>query len=148
MWWRDPRHHENSKVTLVREFRSPASTDTGFIIELPGGSSPGEDDPAHVAAEEIQEEVGLYINPDRLKFHAARQLAGTLSAHRSHLFSVELDEEEIAWLESQKDVVHGNVDDSEQTYVELVTLKQLLAGDVAVDWSTLGMILSVSHNEN
>lgn len=143
MWKYD---HEKSigesEIVLIREYRSPASTKSGFIYELPGGSAPGDDNPEAVAAEEVFEETGMHIDSSRLKFEAAHQLAGTLSAHQAHLFSVQLTEEEMDWMKSQKDVVHGNVDDTEQTYIEVMTLDDILGGDL-VDWATLGEILSI-----
>jgi 8-oxo-dGTP pyrophosphatase MutT (NUDIX family)/nucleoside 2-deoxyribosyltransferase len=143
-----------TKVCLVKEFRSPASTVDGFIWELPGGSSPKKDQDAfQVASEEFQEETSLLIPKDRFTKHesmARRQLTGTLSTHGSTLFSVELKEDEYKYLVSQKGIKHGNhISDSEQTYVEMVSIKQLLRPDESsdekprCDWSTLGMIFSV-----
>jgi len=131
------------EVVLVREFRSPASTEDGFIRELPGGSSHHEDDdPEVVASEEIQQETGLYIEPSRLKQHPARQLMGTLSAHKAHLFSLEISKEELEWFKSQKDIAHGVEEDTEKTFVEVHSVAELLKNDL-VDWSTLGQILNV-----
>lgn len=142
--WRRHASLENSEIVLVREFRSPAATSDGFIRELAGGSSKhGDTDPIATAAEEVSEEVGLELDPDRIRSHAVRQLAGTLSSHKSHLYSVELTEKEIGKLKDEKDKVHGNIEDTEMTYVEVVTFKDLLAGKVEVDWSTLGQIFSV-----
>jgi 8-oxo-dGTP pyrophosphatase MutT (NUDIX family) len=131
------------EVVLVKEFRSPANTEDGFIRELPGGSSlkPGEH-PEDTAAEEVHEETGFYLSPDRLHSHGARQLMGTFSAHKSHLYSAELDKDEIKWFKSQDGIVHGNIADTERTFIEVHTLKDLIEKS-QVDWSTLGMILSV-----
>ncbi len=134
-------------IVIVKEFRSPAATEDGFICELPSGSSPKKDaDPNETAAEEVHEETGFMLEPKRLKFHSARQLAGTFSAHKSHLFSAELDDEEIEWFRTQKGIVHGNVEDSERTFIEVYTVKELVE-DELVDWSTLGMIFSIIHLE-
>jgi 8-oxo-dGTP pyrophosphatase MutT (NUDIX family) len=132
----------DKSIILVREFRTPAATEDGFILELPGGSAPGESDPEKVAAEEVQEETGFYIEPKRLKRHEARQLAGTFSSHKAHLFSAELDEKELEWFISQDGIVHGNVEDSERTFIEVHSVQNLIDNEL-VDWSTLGMILSV-----
>jgi len=130
------------EVVVVNEFRSPASTSTGFITELPGGSSPkvGED-PRETAAEEVLEETGFEIDPKRFRRQGARQLAGTFSAHKSHLFVAELNDSEIEWFKSQKGIVHGNIEDSEMTYIEVVTVGQLIYEN-KMDWSNLGMVLS------
>ena len=131
------------EVVLVKEFRSPASTEDGFIRELPGGSSvKDEDDPAAVAAEEVHEETGFYLDPDRLEKVSARQLAGTFSAHKSHLFKAHLTDEEMKWFKSQDGVVYGNEKDSERTFIEVHNVYDLVRNNL-VDWSTLGMILSV-----
>ncbi len=133
------------EVVLIKEFRSPASTKDGFIRELPGGSSPkSEEDPMEVAATEVQEETGFYLDPKRLKERGARQLAGTFSAHKGHLYSVYLTREEMDWFKSQEGIVHGNVEDSERTFIEVHNVYDLVHNDERkVDWSTLGMILSV-----
>jgi len=132
-------------VVLIKEFRSPASTPDGFIYELPSGSTIGNDTPEAIAAEELHEETGLYLDPSRLTKVASRQLAGTLSAHKSHLYSVELTEEELEWLKSQKDIPHGVEKDTERTFVEIKTIKEIL-DEKLVDWTTLGMIFSVINN--
>lgn len=135
--------YHGDEVVVVREFRSPASTEDAFITELPGGSS-GKDGetPEVTAAHEVQEETGFYLQPERLKFIGARQMAGTLSSHKSHLFAAELTKDELNWFKSQKGIVHGNVEDSERTYIEVTSIEDLLKEN-RLDWSALGMILSV-----
>jgi 8-oxo-dGTP pyrophosphatase MutT (NUDIX family)/nucleoside 2-deoxyribosyltransferase len=139
----------DTQVCMVREFRSPSSTPDSFIWELPGGSSPKADqDPFEIASEELHEETGLKLAKERFqrKRWGRRQLAGTVTTHGSWLFYAELNDKDLAYLVSQKGIMHGNhITDSEQTYVEVVTVKQLLeAKEVGLcDWATLGMILSV-----
>lgn len=142
--WKSNEDLMKSEIVLVKEFRSPASTEDGFIHEVPSGSSTKEEDPKENACHEVQEETGLVVKSERLKVHGARQLAGTLSAHKSHLFSVELTDEEMDWLKSQKNIAHGNREDSEQTYVEIMELRDILK-DERIDWSNLGEILLVVH---
>ncbi|MEK7191897.1 MAG: nucleoside 2-deoxyribosyltransferase domain-containing protein [Patescibacteria group bacterium] len=135
-----------SKVALVREFRSSAVTEDGFIWENPSGSSPNLFlDPKEAAVEELGEETGLKISIDRLVEHGGRQLAGTLSVHRSHLFSLEVTDEELLWLESQKGIPHGadlDIPTGERTYIEIMTVREMLSRNLT-DWSHIGMILSV-----
>lgn len=135
---------ENSDIVLIREFRSPVSNSSGFVWELPGGSSLKPSQNAiDVIADECFEEAGLRIDdPGRIRIHEARQLAATFSAHKAFLFSMEIEEKELEYLRLQKDIPHGNMADSEMTYVEVVKLGDVLNGDL-VDWSVLGMILSV-----
>lgn len=129
-------------VVLVKEFRTPASTEDGFIRELPGGSAPSSDNPEEIAAEEVHEETGFYLDPSRLTSHGARQLAGTLSAHKAHLFSAEITEEELEWFQSQDGIAHGNEEDTERTFIEVYSVQELIENKL-VDWTTLGMILQV-----
>jgi 8-oxo-dGTP pyrophosphatase MutT (NUDIX family) len=146
-------YHEKGKsifdteVVIVKEFRSPANTEDGFIRELPGGSSIKQGvEPEETAAEEVHEETGFYLSPDRLRACGARQLMGTLSAHKSYLFAAEINEEEIEWFRSQDGIVHGNIEDSERTFIEVHSIQDLLSNQL-LDWSTLGMILSVVSKE-
>lgn len=133
----------DTDVVLIREFRSPASTVDGYVWEIPGGSSfKPKEDPSILAAHEVHEETGLKISPDRIIWHEARQIAGTLSAHKAHLFSAEINIKELEWLRLQAGVAHGVVEDTERTYVEVVKLADILY-DTRVDWSMLGMILAV-----
>jgi 8-oxo-dGTP pyrophosphatase MutT (NUDIX family) len=133
---------QDTEVVLVKEFRSPAATEDGFIRELPGGSAPGKGNDLEIAAEEVHEETGFYLEADRLKSHGARQLAGTFSAHKAHLFSADITEEEMDWFKSQRDIVHGNIVDSERTFIEVYKVLELLENEL-VDWTTLGEILSI-----
>lgn len=132
----------DSEVVLVREFRSPAATADGYIWELPGGSSRNSKAPEVVASEEVQEETGFAIGHERIRFSETRQLAGTFSAHRASLFAAEISAAELDWFRSQSGIVHGLIADSECTYVEVKKVGEIMAEQL-VDWSTLGMILSV-----
>ncbi len=135
----------DSKIVLVREFRSPASTSDGFVWELPGGSSfDPQKIPYVVAHQEVFEETGLQVEPGRMKPHFSRQLAGTFSAHKAYLFSVELTDQELGNLYKESGIPHGEMknETGERTYIEIKTLKEVMAED-SVDWSNLGMILSV-----
>jgi 8-oxo-dGTP pyrophosphatase MutT (NUDIX family) len=99
------------------------------------------DNPEHVAAEEVFEETGFNIDPKRLQLIGSRQLAGTLSSHHSHLFKAIIDEKEMEWFKSQAGIVHGNEKDTERTFIEVNTVGNLIENKT-VDWSTLGQILS------
>lgn len=135
--------HRGDQVVLVREFRSPVRNEAGFVYELAGGSSHNpQEDPLNVISHEVEEETGLRIDSDRFIQHETRQLVATLGAHVANLFSVELTQEEIDQLKSDVGTVHGVIEDTEQTYVEVWSLKDILARQL-VDWTTLGMILSV-----
>lgn len=142
------RKHRNgdpmdTRVVLVREFRSPSSTEDGFIYELPGGSSAKSHElPEAVACHELHEETGLVVSPDRFRFRGSRQLAGTLSAHHGHLFVVELTEGEMFQAEKaeEENRTFGILADSEITYIRVRTVREILTRRL-VDWTTLGMIM-------
>lgn len=137
---------DDSTVVLVREFRSAASGPDGFVHELPGGSAPpgaGADaDPAADAAREAAEETGLSIAASRIRAHGSRQLAATMSAHQAHLFSAEVTERELALLRAASDRPHGTAADSERTWIEIATFREIRTWRL-VDWATLGMITEV-----
>jgi len=128
---------DDTLVVLVREFRSTASTVDGFIRELPGGAGPA--DALHQAVEEVHEETGLAIAAERLRAHGSRQVAGTMSAHRAHLFSAALTEEELTGLRAAAGTPFGQPGTSERTWVELHTYRDIRTTQT-VDWPTLGMI--------
>jgi ADP-ribose pyrophosphatase YjhB (NUDIX family) len=149
-------------VVLVREFRSAASGPDGFVHELPGGSGPpdagadadaaqvaaprvpsqGGAGPAADAVREAAEETGLSIAVSRIRAHGSRQLATTVSAHQAHLFSAEITEQELAWLRAASDRPHGAAADSERTWIEIATFREIRTGRL-VDWATLGMLAEV-----
>lgn len=136
----------DTEVVLIREFRSPARTTDGFIREVPGGSSwkPAED-PFSTAAHELDEETGFTIAPERFRKIGDRQLCGTLSTHQAHVFACEITKDELTQLKKQQTsgTAHGVTVDTEQTYVEIYRLGDLLKTESnAVDWSMLGMILT------
>lgn len=135
----------DTEIVLVREYRSPARTPDGYIWELPSGSSFKPNQAMEItAAHEIEEELGLKIDPQSLRRHEARQLAGTLSVHQAQVFSVELTENQIADLRVQEasHMTHGVIEHSEITSIRVRTVREILAEGFA-DWSTLGMILGV-----
>lgn len=131
-----------TQIAIIREFRSPASVGDCFIREVPGGSSWNPvGDPLTTAVTELQEETGFAIDAKRLRYLGARQVAGTLSAHLAHAFTCEITADEIAFLRNQHSVAHGVASDTERTYVEIYTVRELLEKPLT-DWTNLGMILS------
>lgn len=144
--WKKTLPLESSEVVLIKEFRSPAATEDGFIRELPSGSSSHDSNARETAAEEIHEETGFYIDPARLKKRESRQLMGTLSTHQSHLYSVELNDEELEWFKSQEGIAHGNEKETERTFIEVKTIRKILSSNL-LDWSTVGMILSAYYHD-
>lgn len=134
---------DDLEIVLVREFRSPVRNSEGFVYELPGGSSKNtEEEAIRVAADEVHEETGFQIDSSRLNFVSHRQVAATLSSHHAHLFTAKLTADEITWFKTNGNRAHGVETDSERTYVHVMSVREILNSDF-VDWSTIGMILSV-----
>jgi 8-oxo-dGTP pyrophosphatase MutT (NUDIX family) len=129
------------EFVLVREFRSPARTENGFITEFPSGST-SKTAGVSSAVEELEEETSIKIDPSRLRQLDQLQLAGTLSAHTSTLFAAELTKEERDKAQELADSgkTFGKLEETEVTYIEMKTLKEIIAWK-CVDWTTLGMIL-------
>lgn len=132
--------HDNNRVLLVKEFKSPCHNKKCIVYELPGGSTikPGEN-PLEVAAQEVEEEVGLKLDKDRFVRQKTRQLASTLSAHTCTLFSVKLSKPEMDYLAEDK-TMHG-AGDEEQIHLEVRTIKDIFEYNL-LDWSNIGMIMS------
>lgn len=135
---------EDSEIVLVKEFRSPACNAKGFVWELPGGSSKKLVSWLQTATEEVHEEAGLQLPPDRFREVGIRQLLAPFTSHQAHLFAVELTDKEMDYLKAQRGIAHGDRSDygGEMTYVEIWKVKDVIKESV-IDWSNLGMILSV-----
>lgn len=135
---------DDTKIVLVKEFRSPVSNSEGFVYELPGGSAVKAGvDPLENAQDELKDETGILIEDlKRFEWVGQRQLAATLSTHQAHLYRVKLNEFEynqlLGSISSKRNF--GLDDDGEKTYVNLVSLKNL--GNSLLDYSMLGMIYS------
>ncbi|CAM9505327.1 unnamed protein product, partial [Heterosigma akashiwo] len=137
--------HLDTKVVLIKEFRSPARTKDGFVHELPGGSSFNPDkDIFQTAQDELEQETGCRVGKERLRYHKSRQPGAAVTAHHAHLFSVELSAREMDVLQKAADESRamGNAAETEVTYVQVKTLEELCQSSL-VDWTTLGMIYSV-----
>lgn len=134
----------DSEIVMVKEFRSAASNEDCFILELPGGSSPYIVDPLKVAIEEVKEEVGIKLEPGRLEHIGSRQMAATFASYKSHTYAAELTDQELNWLKNQKGIPHGSdYPDNltgERAYTEVITLREIRCNDLT-DWSNIGMIL-------
>ncbi len=140
--WPSPRLLD-IEVVLVREFRSPARTTDGFIRELPGGTVDPNEHPSIAAARETMEETGLPIDPSRFRVLGSRQSSGTLSAHHVHLVAVDLNAAE---MQAAKKLAasgdfRGEAKDTEQTYVQVATVREILDGTAEVDWTTVGLVM-------
>ena len=151
-FWLDVKSNDllATKVVLIKEFRSPVRNSSGFVHELPGGSSfKKKENALEIASDELKEETGLEIPANRFKQVFSRQLASTLSTHKSVLFSVALTDEELEKAEelAASKQAFGVAEDTERTYVEVKTLRDIFKTD-EVDWSMIGMIFNGISNHN
>lgn len=128
------------EIVYVREFRSPVSNLTGYVHELPGGSSkPGQDGLA-AAREELREETGLDIEERRFKLVGTRQIAATILSHKATLYRVQLSDGEADRIArtSLERGYFGAADDSELTWPEITTFEKVEG--LPFDWSMIGMV--------
>lgn len=132
---------QGTRVVLVREYRPSARTASGFILELPGGTSPDGVDRLDTAHAEVYEETSLRIDPSRFRHVGSRQLAGTLASYHCHVYAVELTD--LEWMEVEALVrgqeAHGVEGTSERTYVEVRSVRELL-DEPEADWSVVGAV--------
>lgn len=133
----------DAEIVLVKEFRSPVRNSDCMVHECAGGSSlkPNQN-PLQVASDEVHEETGIILSPDRIKRVGVRQLISTLSTHQAHAYVAELTSTEMVQAKqvAKNQTTHGVTEDSERTYLEVLTLGDMLKSDT-VDWSNVGMIV-------
>jgi len=137
----------SAEIVLVKEYRATGRTKDGFVHELPGGSSFKTDRvPTEVASEELEEETGLKVDPSRFRLVNTRQIGATVSSHRAYVFAVELSDVEMARAKKMDRAgeAHGVIEDTEITYVEVRTLREILE-ERLVDWSNVGMIMETIY---
>lgn len=134
---------DDCEVVLIKEFRTPVSNSEGYVYENPGGSSWEERaDPLECASEEVHEETGIAIEASRFTYHGARQIAPTVSAHRAHLFSAPVTDEQLRQVDAGGDMPHGVAEDTERTYALRAKVGDIRQQNL-VGWPDLGMILYV-----
>lgn len=133
----------DTRVVLVREFRSPGRTADGFVHDLPGGSTfKPNADPREVAASELREETGVTLPAGRFHSLGARQLVAPYGTHKAHLFAVRLTPPELSEIErlEREGKTFGVAADTERTHVEVRTLGQIMK-ERLVDHASVGMIM-------
>ena len=141
-----PNRFRDTKVVLVKEFRSPARNAAAYVYELPGGGVEGMSRFPSVfqttALREALEETGVDLGTDRVKWVEIRQLAATLAGHVAGVAAIELTPDEMAQIEARVGEVNG-VDEEERAYLEVWTIGDILTRQPPViDWSNVGMILA------
>ncbi len=134
---------DDCELIVVKEVRVAVSNPEGMVSENAGGSSWKDDgNPLECAAEEVHEETDLDIPPSRFSYYGARQIAPTISAHKVHLFGVQVTSDEMKKVESEIGVAHGVVEDTERSYAVKARVGDIRRGNL-VGWGDWGMILHV-----
>lgn len=144
-YWKHPTDPLASEVILIKEFRSPARTQDGFVHELPGGSSFKQGDPLQLASKELSEETSLTISAERFRYLGSKQLAATWSTHVADVYAVELEQHELEQIKqiAASGQTFGVQEDTEKTYVEVYQVSEV---GQHVDWSMEGMIYHAIFN--
>ena len=133
----------DTEFILVKEFRSTVRNSSGFVYELPGGSSfKPHSDVLQTAADELFEECGIRVDKARLVKETSRQATATVTTHHVHLFSCKLTMEEmaVARQSAAQSARFGNASESERTQIEIIRVRDAMASS-KVDFTTLGLIL-------
>jgi 8-oxo-dGTP pyrophosphatase MutT (NUDIX family) len=136
-------HMLDTEIIVIKEYRSPVRNESGFVYELPGGSSfKPNTDVYKTAADELFEETGIRVDKSRLKKEKSRQAAATVTTHHVHLFSCKLSaaEMDVARKVAEEKTMFGNEHETERTYIEIMTLREALPA-AKVDFTTLGMVM-------
>lgn len=133
---------DDTKIVLVKEFRSTVNNKEGIVYELPGGSTfSNEKNMLLVVKDELHEEVGFTLHDQERLVHVdTRQVAATFATHQVHLYKIELTQEEYESIQSKKDQQFGNKDDGEIITLEIVSINDIF--DKLVDFSVIGMVFS------
>jgi hypothetical protein len=145
-----PSHHTvhsylATQIVLVKEFRSPVNNSSGFVYELPGGSSKNTaEETLSVIGKELEEETSFKIDLSRLKLISTKQVASTFSIHKNTVFACEITKEELEYFKEleKSGKTFGVAEDTEITYVHVAYVHEILDKDL-VDWSNIGMIFTV-----
>jgi 8-oxo-dGTP pyrophosphatase MutT (NUDIX family) len=132
-----------TKIVFVEEFRSPVANQSGCLLTLPGGSSLDQEKaPANVASEECYEEVRAHIPAHHLTTHSSRQLNSATLTHRAHLFSYQINDEQLAEVEARANEPMGISEMQEITRRKVLSLSEALSHP-DIDWSIKGMLAEV-----
>lgn len=133
-----------TKIVIIKEFRSPVRNKEGYVYELPSGSIELKGKAVEQSFKEFEEETGVKLkNPKSAILIKERQCVSTFSSHTNTVYSYELSEEEIDKIgKDTKGKCFGIEEDTEMTYVEIQTVKEILDQNL-LDWSMLGVLFEV-----
>lgn len=133
------KDEKDTHLVLVKEFRSPVNNSEGYVYELPGGSNFEGINALDNASHELYEETGIKIeDSSRFNLVNKRQITATVCTYTTHLYSIELNENEFKQAKENTLTSFGLQEDSEKTYVQVIALKDIF--NYPVDYGNLGMI--------
>jgi 8-oxo-dGTP pyrophosphatase MutT (NUDIX family) len=136
------------RFILVKEYRTSAMNEQGFVFELPGGSSfQSGVDQIEVAKDELEQETGLRLVRERFYLLGQRQMAATMIANEALLLAACFESAEMDDIASRQGARHGNSAETEQTYLYVFTRQQILESKL-VDYVTLGQISLVGSDRH
>lgn len=139
--WPENKLLEDTEIVLIKEFRSPVNNKECMVYELPGGSSLDvNENMLDVAYHEVSEETGIELPKERMEVIHCRQAVATLSAHHIYAYKMELNEDEMERVKELIGTSHGNQNETECTYLEVMKVKDILNSEL-VDWTNVGIIL-------
>lgn len=132
---------EDVSVVLVKEFRTATS---GYVYEFPSGSvENASKDYASHALREFAEETGIeFDEPEKITVEEVGNLqcVSTLSAHKNHVYKIGVSSEVMQEIiDLTKGKTFGVEEDTERTYVEVKTIKEILDNSL-LDWSMFGVL--------
>lgn len=141
--YEENKNIEDTRIVLVKEFRSANRSKDGYVLELPSGAIHEDESDAQSSLVELKEETGISfntVNKNRVKFVGYRQSLPTLIANCDKAYKIGISSIEMDNIENiTKNKTFGIKEETEITYVEVKTFKEILQED-RVDWKTLGII--------
>lgn len=139
---------QSTDIVLVREFRTPAVNEQGYVYELPGGSSFGNETPLETASKELHEEIGIKVTDlSRFVPIACLQPFATMTTNTIQLYAIELNDSE--WGSVVESASSGKIlgeNEGERITLHLTTAETL--DEYPLDWTTRGMIYTALQTKN
>jgi hypothetical protein len=137
------KDEDADRFVIIKEFRSTVENADGFVYELPGGASlkPNVDMLLN-GQKELKQETGVEIPLDKFAVVGRYQMAATMVANTALLLKAELTAEEMNAIAAKSGEQHGNANETERTYLYVMTRKEIMEGN-KVDLVTRGMVALV-----
>lgn len=135
---------EDMDVLMTNEFRSAVNNHVGKVVEPPAGSSNHTVNPLIIGVEEMREETGFEVSPERLLYVGTNQASATMLTHKTHVYTLLLTSEESreARLRAEAGEVFGvnpEHPSGERITTNIVPFGKLL--DSGADWAVIGAVM-------